>query len=1326
RLKILVLSAAQVRLDKKAGVSLETFKTMSRHEDFKKLVFSLAPEQLRQCCRSIEALAEFLRSKEIAADEAISEGVPAAARGARSADDFISNLKGIESYQLVQGVVAKYESWLGRQFRRKDVIGQEQQLIRLYEHMELAARGPPGGWTHVYLKTILKDIRPDFHDAALKLYDKQAQPEWQAYSQQQKVDFLHSLAANYGLNQKEWYQLNKALDPAVTEATLAPMKDGGKQDLVADAIKPLENLTQKDEVVKEMVCLHSKLREKVKKNMIGAGRKEPYEFSLRDLRAWSNYVREFSPRLGLARSFVKGAMYVYRDRMEKPEDRKEFMKTMSELNLGSFIDVAASDEFDQIVEFKGFDERDILFSNNLDVLFRYFVRGQTEDLAGAIRESSGMLSDKVDMTTVAAIYAWKGLPPEIAQQLIDHTITYEDGPIKRAIIDLVNQFRFKKYATYLMTLLDRKDRFVAASAARALITLGYKKVDGRLLKDVAAEVDLNAPVLPEDLQKKSDEVAAVFAKYHPQMKQCFESVRSRKHFNERDANNRILPPKEGYVQVGCAKVMINEQGGPYVPSADVAHLVHTASTVSNLEAIGQAVTLNDPILLIGETGVGKTSLVRYLAYLSNNNFRRFNLNGQTDKLEFIGGRRPQADGTLKWVDGILIESMKNGYWLLLDEINLAEPQIIERINSLLDDDRNIILREHDGEKIVPHPNFRLFATMNPVEYAGRQALSPALMNRFRVKWIEELSERELLNLVRRKFGFDEDVIARVIMLHQNLRSIAPTLGKNEPEPYYFTVRHLLRIAKRVKARTNNNFEFGPLVMKLFAQEACDIYGSMLRSKEDQQVFKEQMQQVFPGVDCYSCPVSDEELDTSGIEHVQGPYVPGEEAKLVHVKSTLCYARKIIKAVRQNERILLVGPTASSKTSVIRYLAHLTGNNFVRVSLDGQTDTCELIGEYIPGENAAERSYLWRDGVLIEAMKKGYWILLDEMNLAEPQILERINSLIDDDGFIVVTEHEGEMVRPHANFRLFAAMNPTRYSGRNKISPALRNKFHEIWMDGEFTDEELTSIIRHYLGSFAADDVIAEMIKIYKHVQKRIQEGQIGRRKMGNDGYSFSLRDVKQWAYFIKTFNENFNADMRTTFLKGAMYVFKDRLESPQDKEQLKEIVKESKFASTGSKSRDFDIDVVWEEQTYETYDIMSMADFVQEEDFTSLSLADQFRRATENFPQDLQPYLKQIAQMLASREDAKIAEGIRIFVLLPREIATVLLDVPLASKVTQIKKAAIEVIGDLRLRAFSEKLRNELLMGLNPALSAAVTVALQKLENESDSVDAAHIAVGPL
>lgn len=57
----------------------------------------------------------------------------------------------------------------------------------------------------------------------------------------------------------------------------------------------------------------------------------------------------------------------------------------------------------------------------------------------------------------------------------------------------------------------------------------------------------------------------------------------------------------------------------------------------------------------------------------------------------------------------------------------------------------------------------------------------------------------------------------------------------------------------------------------------------------------------------------------------------------------------------------------------------------------------------PGRRTAASR--WVDGVVTEAVRKGQWLLLDEINLADPAVLERINPLMDGDGFLVLTEKE---------------------------------------------------------------------------------------------------------------------------------------------------------------------------------------------------------------------------------------------------------------------------------------------------------------------------------
>jgi hypothetical protein len=125
-----------------------------------------------------------------------------------------------------------------------------------------------------------------------------------------------------------------------------------------------------------------------------------------------------------------------------------------------------------------------------------------------------------------------------------------------------------------------------------------------------------------------------------------------------------------------------------------------------------------------------------------------------------------------------------------------------------------------------------------------------------------------------------------------------------------------------------------------------------------------------------------------------------------------------------------------------------GQPVVRVNLNGQSDTGELVGRFVPAtgnQASGGAQWAWQDGVLLEALRHGWWVILDELNLAEPAILERLNSLLERNPSLLVTEHDNRVFGPggvaiHQEFRIFGTMNPAEYAGRNVLSPAYRDRW----------------------------------------------------------------------------------------------------------------------------------------------------------------------------------------------------------------------------------------------------------------------------------------------
>lgn len=216
-------------------------------------------------------------------------------------------------------------------------------------------------------------------------------------------------------------------------------------------------------------------------------------------------------------------------------------------------------------------------------------------------------------------------------------------------------------------------------------------------------------------------------------------------------------------------------------------------------------------------------------------------------------------------------------------------------------------------------------------------------------------------------------------------------------------------------------------------------------------------------------------------------------------------------------VLLVGETATSKSAGVQFLAALTGNPLLRISLNGQTDTGELVGRFMPNPDpgirradlekhrqtlqpasreildqavadkrelemvdrlriaavegwppGVEQPWVFREGLVVEALRCGAWVLLDEVNLAETAVLERLNSVLDHPRSLVLTEHDGTRfgltggVPIEPRFRMLATMNPAEYEGRSRLSQAFLNRWTLVRAVRLPTEADYRALVRGFV------------------------------------------------------------------------------------------------------------------------------------------------------------------------------------------------------------------------------------------------------------------------
>jgi midasin len=157
---------------------------------------------------------------------------------------------------------------------------------------------------------------------------------------------------------------------------------------------------------------------------------------------------------------------------------------------------------------------------------------------------------------------------------------------------------------------------------------------------------------------------------------------------------------------------------------------------------------------------------------------------------------------------------------------------------------------------------------------------------------------------------------------------------------------------------------------------------------------------------------------------KGDFEAHTESYNLSAPTTKLNTLRVFRALQITKPILLEGSPGVGKTSLVCKLASLTGNKLIRINLSEQTDLMDLFGSDLPVESESSDSpkFAWRDGPFLQAMTLGYWILLDELNLATQQVLEGLNACLDHRGSVYIPELDKTFLKS-PNFRIFAAQNP---------------------------------------------------------------------------------------------------------------------------------------------------------------------------------------------------------------------------------------------------------------------------------------------------------------
>ena len=183
------------------------------------------------------------------------------------------------------------------------------------------------------------------------------------------------------------------------------------------------------------------------------------------------------------------------------------------------------------------------------------------------------------------------------------------------------------------------------------------------------------------------------------------------------------------------------------------------------------IVLKKPVLLKGPTGSGKTKLAQSVSKFFNQPMQSVNCSVDLDAESLLGFKtiiQKNGSTAIDFIEGPVIQAMKKGHILYIDEINMARPETLPILHSVLDH-RRVLTNPFTGEVIYAHEAFTVISAINE-GYVGTSPMNEALKNRFVSFTIPYLSGEALKNVVSSEYpNAPEQLIETILTIGEDLK-----------------------------------------------------------------------------------------------------------------------------------------------------------------------------------------------------------------------------------------------------------------------------------------------------------------------------------------------------------------------------------------------------------------------------------------------------------------------------------------------------------------------------------------------------------------------------